>query len=134
MPSRRVARLRQHQHCRPIAVIAAGLIVLQAFLAGLAGARAAATTAADPLGIAVICHGAGGSDSGDGTAPDPIKSVHLCCIGCMGAPAATLPEQAVLLRSDLCGESRSAPVCAADVTIAERAIRAGQSQAPPRRG
>lgn len=134
MPSLRVARLRPH--CRPIAVIAAGLIVLQAFLATLASARAAATTAADPLGIAVICHGAGGgSNSNDGTAPDPIKTAHLCCIDCMGgSPAATLPEPAALLRSDLCGQSKSAAVCAADVTIADRAIRAGQSQAPPHRG
>jgi hypothetical protein len=130
MPSFRVARPR----CRPIAVIAAGLIVLQAFLASLASARAAATTAADPLGIAVICHG-GGSVSDDGTAPDPIKTAHKCCIDCMGGPpAATLPEQAALLRSDLCGQSKSATVSAADVTIADRAIRAGQSQAPPHRG
>jgi hypothetical protein len=128
-----VARLRPHH--RSIAVVAAGLIVLQAFLTGLASARAAAVTATDPLGIAVICHGAGGSNSGDGTAPDPTKLAHLCCVDCIGgSPSATLPEQAVLLRSDLCGGSNSAPVCAADVTIAERAIRAGQSQAPPRRG
>lgn len=127
---------RLRPHCRSIAVITAGLIVLQAFLAGLAGARAAAIMAADPLGIAVICHGAGGgSDSGDGTAPDPIKAAHLCCIDCMGgSPAAMLPEQAVLLRSELCDELKSAPICAKDITIAERAIRAGQSQAPPPRG
>jgi hypothetical protein len=132
MLPRLVARLRAHR--RPMALIAAGLIVLQAFVAGFASARAAAITA-DPLGIAVICHGAGGSDPGDGTAPDPIKLAHQCCIDCMGgSPAATLPEQAVLLRSDNCGESNAAPVRAADVTIAERAIRAGQSQAPPRRG
>jgi hypothetical protein len=133
MPASFVARLRPH--CPPIAVIAATLIVLQALLAGLASARAAAVTTADPLGIAVICHGSSGGDSDDGTAPDPTKLVHLCCMDCMGgSPAATLPEQAALLQSDLCGEARPPTVCAADVTIAKRAIRAGQSQAPPRRG
>jgi hypothetical protein len=131
MPSRLVARLRPH--CRPIALIVAGMIVLQTFLAGLASARATAALAADPLGIAVICHGGGGSD--DGMVPNPIKAVHLCCFDCMGGPtAATLPEQVVLLRSALSGGSTSPAICAADITIAERTVRAGQSQAPPRCG
>jgi hypothetical protein len=133
MPPGLVARLRLH--CRPTALMAAGLIVLQALLAGLASARAATIAAADPLGIAVICHGASGSDPGDGTAPDPIKTVHLCCVDCIGGPAAaTLPEQAVLPGSALCGESTSLSVCVADVPTAARAMRAGQSRAPPRRG
>jgi hypothetical protein len=120
---------------RSIAVIAAGLIVLQAFLAGFANSRAAAIPAADPIGVAVICHGAGGSDSGDGTAPDPIKAVHLCCVACMaGSLAGTLPEQAALPKPNPCRDSTSAAVCAADVPISERAVRAGQSQAPPHRG
>jgi hypothetical protein len=132
MPSRLVARLRPH--CRPIALIVAGMIVLQAFLAGLASARATAALAADPLGIAVICHG-GGGDSADGMVPNPIKAAHLCCFDCMGGPtAATLPEQVVFLRSDLSGAATPPAICVADVAIAERAIRAGQSQAPPRCG
>jgi hypothetical protein len=130
MLPRLVARLRPP--CT--AVIAAGLMVLQAFLAGLASAQAAAITA-DPLGVPVICHSVGGSDPGDGTAPNPIKAVHLCCVACMGgSSAATLPEQNALPRSGLCGESALPAVCIADVPTPERAIRAGQSQAPPRRG
>ena len=123
-----------HPYHRPIALLAAGLIVLQAFLAGLAVARAALVLA-DPLGIAVICHGGNSGNTDDGTAPDPIKEIHTCCFACVaGSPAATLPERAVLPKFDLSRDSTRRAICVADVPIAHRAIRAGQSQAPPRRG
>ena len=133
MPLGLVARLRPH--LRPIAMIAAGLIALQAFLAGLASTQAVAIAAPDFIDFAVICHGTGGTDPGDGTAPDPINIVHLCCVACMAsAPPATLSEQAVLPQSDRCRESTTPAVCAAAVPIAGRAVRAGLSQAPPLRG
>ena len=118
-------------HYRPIVTIAVGLIVLQAFLAGLAVARAGLALA-DPLGTVVICPGAVGSNTDDGTPPDPIKAIHLCCDACMaGSATATLPVQAVLPGFELCRGSARRGACASDVPIAARAIRAGQSQAPP---
>jgi hypothetical protein len=125
-----VARLRSH---RLLAMMAAGLIVLQAILAGLAGAQAAAILAANLDQFAVICHG--GADHDDGTVPNAIKIAHLCCAACTAGPsAATLPEQPAGLRSSLGRVSRAGAIHAAAVPIAERAARAGQSQAPPRRG
>jgi hypothetical protein len=83
----------------------------------------------------VICHGAVGGNTDDSTPPDPIKAIHLCCYACMaGSPTATLPEQAVLPGFELCRGSARRGACASDVPIAARAIRAGQSQAPPWRG
>jgi hypothetical protein len=130
MSHRSVAQL----YYRPIVTIAIGLIVLQAFLAGLAVAWAALALA-DPLGTAVICHGVVGGNTDDSTPPEPIKAIHLCCDACMtGSPTATLPEQAVLPGFELCRGSTRRGACASDVRIAARAIRAGQSQAPPWRG
>jgi len=62
--------------CRPAAaLIVAAALALQAFVAGLAaaeGARAVTPGAAD---FAVICHGGGVADQGNGTAPEPRTNV-----------------------------------------------------------
>jgi len=128
-----IARLRRYR--RPAVMIAAGLIGAQAFLAGLAAAQAELMLAPNLAGdgdFAIICHGSGGSGSDPGSAPDPAKNRHPCCVACAaGAPSATLPEQLIALRSD-CGRVFKSPLfCAASIPIAPRAVRAGPSQAPP---
>ena len=51
---------------RPFTLIAVWLVVLQAFVAGLAAARSGAATASDP----VVCHGAGeGAEIGESITP-----------------------------------------------------------------
>jgi hypothetical protein len=59
-------------HCcrRAIALIAAWLVVLQAVLAGVAIAQAAAAWTADPLAAAAICHGSGSAGSEQQPAPE----------------------------------------------------------------
>ena len=126
-----VARLRLHR--RPAAMIAAGLIALQAFLAGLATAQAVIVLTPNLADIAVICHGNGGSDSDHGGAPDPIKASHLCCVACAsGAPPATLTQAPNMLRSVACRNLQLPPICAAAIPVARRAVRDGPSQAPPK--
>jgi hypothetical protein len=133
-----IARLRRYR--RPAVMIAAGLIAVQAFLAGLANAHAALVLSPDlhaPADFAVICHGNGGADSDRGAAPDPAekdpaKSQHPCCMSCIaGAPPATLPKQLTVSRPDRCRVFESSLFCAASFLIAPRAVRAGSSQAPP---
>jgi hypothetical protein len=133
MPLGLIARLRRHR--RPAVMIAAGLIAVQAFLAGLATAQAGVLLTpnlADLAGFAVICHGNGSAGS-DGSAPDPVATWHPCCLSCAaGAPPATLPEQLIVLRSDGFRASLSRAAYPASILIAPRAVRAGLSQAPPR--
>jgi hypothetical protein len=133
MPLGLIARLRLCR--RPAVMIAAGLIVGQAFLAGLTMAQAAVMLtpgAADIAGFVVICHGNGGPDSDTGTAPDPAKSQHPCCLSCAAsAAAATLPAQLIGLPGDRCRAVESQNLYVASIPIAPRAVRAGLSQAPP---
>jgi heme A synthase len=77
---------------RPIVLIAAWLIVLQAFLAGVVAAQAAAMAASDPINA--ICHGAGGAGANDGTVPQSAKIEHLCCAHCISAAPAIAPPDA----------------------------------------
>jgi hypothetical protein len=132
MPLGLIARLRRHR--RAVVLAAAGLLAVQAFLAGMSMAQAAlmlSPNLADAAGFNIICHGNGGA--GSGTAPEPAGNQHPCCVACMaGAPPATLPEQTVVLRPDRCRESASPLPCPASIRIAPRAVRAGSSQAPPR--
>ena len=128
-----IVRLRRYR--RPAVMIAAGLIAVQAFLAGLATAQAELMLAPNLAGdgdFAIICHGNGGSGSDHGSAPDPAENQHPCCVACAaGAPPATVPEQLIALRSD-CGRVFKSPLFyAASIPIAPRAVRAGRSQAPP---
>jgi hypothetical protein len=118
------------QSCRHVIVaIATWLIVLQAFLAGVAAAQAAAT----PASVAgdAICHGSSASADGPaGTAPEEGKLRHLCCVACTSAaPALALPEAPKPLQ--LLPASRPAAFASFIVVIAPGAIRAGLSQAPP---
>src|SRR5450631_4494154 len=102
MPLGLIARLRRHR--RAVVMIAAGLLAVQAFLAGLSMAQAAlmqSPNLADADGFNIICHGNAGAGSDHGTAPEPAKNQHPCCISCMaGAPPATLLEQTIVLRPD----------------------------------
>jgi hypothetical protein len=117
------------RRCRyAIVLVAACLIVLQAFLAGIATARAGAALASDP--VDVICHGSGSTDSGDRTAPDQIW--HLCCTYCLSAaPAFTPPDVPSVVLRDSGQAARPITYQPVIVVIAPGAVRAGSSQAPP---
>ena len=113
---------------RPVVLIAAWLIVLQAFLAGVAAAQAAAMVASDPLNA--ICHGAGGAGANDGTAPQSAKIEHLCCAHCTSAAPAIAPPDAPRAAPARLG-SRPLACLSFTVVIARGAVRAGPSLAPP---
>ena len=117
--------------CRhAITLIAAWLVVLQAFLAGVATAQAAAMLAA-PAAIDVICHGSGnGGGATDNTAPETAKIEHLCCVGCTAA-APALPPPAAPGLTEVRQIPRPAIVASFTFVISPGAIRAGASQAPP---
>jgi hypothetical protein len=129
-----ITHLRRYR--RPAVVFAAGLIAVQSFLAGLVMAQAELRLAPDlagDAGFAVICHGNGGSGSDPGTAPEPAKNQHPCCLTCAASAApAVLPEQLIVLRADRPRLLKSPFFSAAPIQIAPRAVRAGPSQAPPR--
>ena len=108
---------------RPIVLIAAWLIVLQAFLAGVAAAQAAAMAASDPINA--ICHGAD-----DGTAPQSAKIEHLCCAHCISAAPAIAPPDAPRAAPARLA-SRPLACSSFTVAIARGAVRAGPSRAPP---
>jgi hypothetical protein len=133
MPSGLIASLRRCR--RPAVMIAAGLIAVQAALAGPAMAQAALVPTpnlADVADFAVICHGNGGAGSDHGTAPDPAKNQHPCCASCLaGAAPATLPAQQIVPRFDRRRAVKSPVLYAASILVAPRAVRAGFSQAPP---
>jgi hypothetical protein len=113
---------------RPIVLIAVWLVVLQAFLAGIATARAGAALASDP--VDVICHGSGGTGSGGGTAPDQIW--HLCCTYCLSAaPALTPPDVPSLVLRDSGQAAQAITLQRFILVITPGAVRAGPSQAPP---
>jgi hypothetical protein len=124
-------RLMAFLGCRPAAaLIVAAAIAMQAFLAGLAAAEGARVATPGASDFAIICHGGGPSDQGNGTAPDPTGAKHPCCMSCAaaasilgGPPSVFLPRR---------GQSLTllVPSTPASV-IARRAVRAGLSQAPP---
>jgi hypothetical protein len=132
MPLGLIARLRVYR--RAAVAMAAGLIAVQALLAGLASAQAALAPTPDPAGVAgfaVICHGGNGG-AGSDTGTDPAKRQHPCCESCAaGSPPATLPAHPVALRADHRPVVESPFPCALAIAIAPRAVRAGSSQAPP---
>jgi hypothetical protein len=117
---------------RPIVAIATGLVLLQAILAGLSTAHAAAL-AADPF-AAVICHSAGNADPADGTAPDSGKVSAICCAFCTATAAGLAPEYAPLPAGfGFRPEPGTRALFQTVITIDPRAVRAGSSQAPPGR-
>jgi hypothetical protein len=136
MPLGLIARLRRCR--RPAVMIAAGLIAVQALLAGLSMAQAALMLTPglpDAAGFTVICHGIGGAGNGTAQDPadsDPAKNWHPCCVACVASAApATLPAQPIGLRADRCPVCKSPFASAPSILIAPRAVRAGPSQAPP---
>jgi hypothetical protein len=101
---------------RPIVLIAAWLVVLQAFLAGVVTAQSGAMLASDP--------------AADGTAPDAAKAWHLCCASCT-APAVAAPAVPGAVSIEPRGASRPSVPQGFIIIVSHGAIRAGPSQAPP---
>src|SRR3954470_7511876 len=126
-----------HWGRRAIVSIAAWLVVLQAFFAGVAIAQTGATLTFDPVAAAAICHGSGGAGSGDTTAPETGKVRHLCCAYCMStAPAVPPPAVPNVPRPrPIFGRprqfSRLVAYSGFTLVFAHQAVRAGRSQAPP---
>jgi hypothetical protein len=115
---------------RAIVSIAAWLVVLQAFFAGVAIAQTGATLSFDPVAAAAICHGAGGAGSDDPTAPESGKVRHLCCAYCMSAaPAVSPPAVPNVLQPRPI--SRLVAYSGFTLVFAHQVVRAGRSQAPP---
>jgi hypothetical protein len=125
------ARLRRHRG--PAVWLAAALVALQAFVAGLAMAEAAVmlAPAGAGAGFAVICHG-GGAASPDTGVPGPAAAWHPCCVACAaGAGAAVLPPPWGVPIAGRPGVVASPRRPSETVLIAPRAVRAGLAQAPP---
>ena len=117
----------EHPCRRPIVLIAAWLVVLQAFLAGVATARAGAMLAPD---AAAICHGSGGAGPADSTGPETAKLQHLCCAYCtVAAPALAPPDAPAVSRA--WQASRPVVHCGFIILISRGVIRAGSARAPP---
>ena len=115
---------------RAIVSIAAWLVVLQAFFAGVAIAQTGATLTFDPVAAGAICHGSGGTGSDDTTAPETGKVRHLCCAYCMSA-APAVPPPAPLNVLQPRPISRLVAYSSFTFVLAHQAVRAGRSQAPP---
>jgi hypothetical protein len=117
--------------CRPPAAVpAAVLMVVQAFLAGLATAAAAGVLAGGEF--TVICHGNGGAPSDSGSTPGTPEKQRPCCESCAaGAAPALLPVPVVALCPHDWRPCASALWRAVSIPLAARAVRAGPSQAPP---
>ena len=117
---------------RSVIVIAAWLIALQAFLAGVATAQAGVLLAPAPLDAGTICHGADGSAPADSTTPDADKFRELCCVFCATASSATVPREPAKLAPVVSwGRAEPPALTRLTVSIARGAVRAGASQAPP---
>jgi hypothetical protein len=122
-----------HSFRRPIVLMAAWLVVLQAFLVGLLTARSGALLDADPIGV--VCHGSPGTPSGaspaDAPDPDAAKVRHLCCVSCLPA----VPAIATAGLPRLFAPRRDAPglkLAAFLIVLMPGARRAGSSRSPPR--
>ena len=112
-------------HC--VVIVAVWLIVLQAFLAGVAAASSAMPL---PDVTGALCHGAGDAKPVDAPGSNPRQAWHVCCASCLSsAPAIPAPATPVLCAPG--GSVRLAAPPAITVMLARGARRAGQSQAPP---
>jgi hypothetical protein len=114
---------------RPIIMVAAWLIALQAFLAGVATAQAAVKLAPVSSDAGVICHGAGSTAP---TLPDADQTWQLCCAFCAtvasAAPAADAPDVTPVVSWN----QAAVPALRHFTLVAARgAVRVGPSQAPP---
>ena len=116
----------------PVIVIAAWLIALQAFLAGVATAQAGVVLAPAPLDAGAICHGADASIPADPTTPDADKFRQLCCAFCATASSAMVTREPARLAPLVSWERAELPALTRfTVSMARGAVRAGASQAPP---
>jgi len=123
-------------------LIAVWLVVLQAFITGLAAARSGAMPASDPIGA--ICHGLPGASPGanpadmpdsdhsqpDPSQPDPSQSWHPCCASCLFAVPAIVAPAAPMLplpRRD----AQALALSPFTIILSRGARRAGPSQGPP---
>jgi hypothetical protein len=117
---------------RAVVAMAAAVMLVQAFLAGLAGGQVVLVLSADSEGIAVICHSGGGAPADPGRVPGAPERQHPCCESCTaGVPPAVLPAPSL---APFAAQDRPAgPLAlrAVSILIAPRAVRAGASQAPP---
>jgi hypothetical protein len=117
---------------RPVIVIAAWLIALQAFLAGVATAQAGVLLAPAPLDAGTICHGADASAPADPTTPDADRFRQLCCAFCATTSSATVPREPAKLAPVVSWERLEPPALPRfTISLARGAVRAGASQAPP---
>jgi len=123
------SRFAIRPHRRALVLIAALLVVLQAFFAGVAIAQTGAALASDPIGA--ICHGAGGAAPAD-PAPDTGKAGHLCCDYCTSPVPALAPPDAPAVAMPPPRRASPLPAFAGLLfVISAGAVRAGLSQAPP---
>jgi hypothetical protein len=125
--------LSQLRYCRrPLIAVAVMLVALQALVSGLASARAAVMSA-NPFNAGVICHGAGGGlelPSGDPSGSGVVRD--LCCTFCAAAaPVLLTVTPPVVGPVERAGTDGLTPPARDHVLIAQRAVRAGLSQAPP---
>jgi hypothetical protein len=121
-----------HSLRRSLALFAAWLVVLQAFLAGIAIAQSGAVLAVDPVDAAIICHGAGGPAPADSPAGLPADARHLCCTACTSAAAPVMAPAALTLVEMRPGRDLEPIGYLPFITSVSRgAVRAGPSQAPP---
>jgi hypothetical protein len=111
-------------HRRPIILLAAWLLVLQAFLAGVTAAQAVAIVG-DP-----VCHG-DGADRGTG-GDGPRAAAHACCASCLVAAPVLAPPPAAPGCIVPPASVRGVVWSTITYVIAPGAIRAGASRAPPR--
>jgi hypothetical protein len=118
-----------HPCRRAVVLIATWLVVLQAFLAGVATAQAAAM-AASAGAVGAICHGAGSAAPSDGTTPENADVAHHCCACCISATPAVAPP-APPRSVDVRADSRSVAPSSFAFVAARGAVRAGPSRAPP---
>jgi len=123
-------RLMAVLRCRPAAaLIVAAAIAMQAFLAGVATSGGVLAPGSTPAGFTAICHGGGPADQGNGTAPDPSRAKHSCCMSCTAAAPVLAGPPSVL--SPQPGRSFKASVAdTSAIVLARRAVRSGLSQAP----
>jgi DUF2946 family protein len=125
--------LNQLRYCRrPLIAVAVMLMVLQALVSGLASARAAVMSA-NPFDAGVICHGAGGGPelpADDSSGSDLARD--LCCTFCAAAaPALLTVTPPIVGHVERAGTDRLTLPALDYILIAQRAVRAGLSQAPP---
>jgi hypothetical protein len=118
-----------HPLRRPLMLIAAWLVALQAFLAGVATAQAGSMSVADPFGV--ICHGADAGNPAQAPASDAGKVWHLCCTFCLSSvPALAAPDAPPIVSAS--GLVAPPPILSRfGLVLAHGVIRAGPSQAPP---